>query len=111
MTPTNKSIETLKTQVDQVTIDLNDLKTETSEDIRKTKAETLEKNTETTKETINKKIEELKILGEEKNKSDISKLEAMLVGLKTVNENLSVLKADITKPLSKNRNSEKTPIE
>ena len=92
-------IETLQTQVSHVKTDLDALKKETSEENKKTKAETIEKDVTTTKEAINKKLEELKKLGEEKNKTDIAKLEAMLVTLDDSDKKLDVLKTEIITPI------------
>lgn len=53
-------LEELQTQVDQVRIDLDLLKKETSEEIKKTKAEAIEKDVAATKEAIKKELDLLK---------------------------------------------------
>ncbi|MEI6672136.1 MAG: hypothetical protein WCL02_01955 [bacterium] len=83
MVDQNKSIETLKTQVDQVGTDIESLKTETSEELKKAKAEIIEKNALTAKQEIAQKLETLKGLTDEKSKTDTAKLEEMLKTLET----------------------------
>ncbi len=53
-------LEELQTQVDQVKIDLDSLKAETSEEIKRTKAAAIEKDVAATKEAIKKELDTLK---------------------------------------------------
>ncbi len=89
------SIEQLQAQVDQVSLDLTDLKKESSDDIIKTKTADLQKKVNTTKDNINQRIDELKSLGETSHSAEIAKLENMLTVLKTSNTDLDNLKKDV----------------
>lgn len=102
MTPTNKSIETLKTQVDKVSTDIESLKTETSEELKKAKAEIIEKNAGIVKVEITQKLETLKWLTDEKSKTDAAKLEEMLKTLETT----KVLKWEVTQSREVVKNKE-----
>jgi len=103
MAPTNKSIEILQKQVDEVRTGLDSLKSETDETLRQQKAKETTEKLKLTKEDVNKKLEELKALGEAANKSEIEKLEAMLVSL----DSLSTLQDEIIK----NNNTQTTTNE
>lgn len=89
------SVEKLQAQVDQVKIDLDSLKKESSDDIIKTKTTALETKVTTTKDNITKKIDELKALGEASHSAEIAKLEKMLALLTTSTSDLTDLKKDV----------------
>jgi hypothetical protein len=88
-------IEKLQKQVDQVKLDLDSLKTETSEDNRKNKAETLEQDMLSTKEAIRKELDALKGSTDLLSIQMTKKLEDMLVALEVSNIELTTLKKDI----------------
>lgn len=103
---TNNTIETLQTQVDQVKIDLDILKEETSESLKKSKAEAAADKLKSTKEEISKKIEALKGLTDANSKADIIKLESMLKTLESSDNQLETLKIAVIEPIDMSKKKE-----
>lgn len=99
MTSPNNTIEILHQQVDQVKIDLENLKTETSESLKKSKAEAAADKLKNTKEEITKKLDALKGLTDATSQADVAELEALLVTLESSNNELDLLKTAIISPI------------
>lgn len=99
------SIETLQTQVRQVTIDIDAVKSETSDTLKKLKAEAAVNKIKSTKEEITKKLEVLNKLTDANAKADVAKLEAMLVTLESFSE-LNALKISVVSPIEMPKNNE-----
>lgn len=105
MTNQDTSIETLQTQVRQVTIDIDAVKSETSDTLKKLKAEAAVNKIKSTKEEITKKLEVLNKLTDANAKADVAKLEAMLVTLESFSE-LNALKISVVSPIEMPKNNE-----
>lgn len=106
MTPTN-NIETLQKQVDQVKIDLENLKAETSEENKKNKAEAISDTSKNLKAEIESTLVELK-KDVEKNKNDIQKLEELKKSLEGFDQELGDLKSQVENKKDKEINSAPT---
>ena len=110
MTPTNKNVETLQTEVNQVAADLVEAKKQTNETVKKTKAEAAALKAETTldkvktaKEDANKKLKALEGKTDAISKAEVIKLqseidtyEEMLKTLDSSKIELATLKAGVT---------------
>ena len=112
MTPINKNVETLQTEVNQVAADLVEAKKQTDETLKRTKAEAAALKVETTldkvntaKEEANKKLKALEGKTDAISKAEMLKLqteigtyEEMLKALDSSKAELATLKAGITAP-------------
>ena len=94
MVPTQKTIETLSTQVAEVKTDLDAVTKETSQELKKTKEQLASEKAKTTKLEITQKLDALKGLSDDKSKADVVKLEAMIKTL----DSLAVLKTSVQAP-------------
>jgi hypothetical protein len=104
------SVETLQKQIDDIKIDLEKLKTETSVDQKKIQARNIETDVTTAKEAIKKELEALKSKTDEEsiaNKTKLEKMFATLETMETSSTDLTELKADIAKSAETQKSSEK----
>jgi hypothetical protein len=104
------SVETLQKQINDIKIDLEKLKTETSVDQKKIQARNIETDVATVKETIKKELEPLKSKTDEEsiaNKKKLEKMSEMLETMETSSTDLTELKANIAKSAEAEKSSEK----
>ncbi len=103
-------MEILQKQIDDIKIDLEKLKTETSVDQKKIQARNIETDVTTAKEAIKKELEALKSKTDEEsiaNKTKLEKMFATLETMETSSTDLTELKADIAKSAETQKSSEK----